>query len=212
MSEQLKEKYLDYFLSKEKRESYILMPGKGNIMISTPHSVEQTRDGQIKFGEYETGVLAMLLHDKLNCPVICKTFNNNDDANFDEKSNYKDELEKYIKSNNIKYLIDLHQLSPKRIEMVDIGTGKGNNLHGDMKLLSTVNNCFAYAGINPVCIDKPFAAALPITISSYIASTCKIPCVQIEINSKLLCSGYEEYKFFDILEVLENIVKGLNEC
>ena len=40
MSEQLKEKYLDYFLSKEKRESYILMPGNGSVMISTPHSVE----------------------------------------------------------------------------------------------------------------------------------------------------------------------------
>ena len=98
--------YEQYFET-EKENSFELLAGKGKIIVSAPHSVEQTRQGKKKYAEPQTGAIAKLLHDNLGIPVIYKTKNCGDDANFDEASPYKDALVDYIKENisKIKILI-----------------------------------------------------------------------------------------------------------
>ena len=77
------QEYEEYF-SQEHSSSFQLKSGVGGVMISAPHAVEQTRNGRIKCAESQTGALAKMLHEQLHCPIIYKTKNMGDDANYDE--------------------------------------------------------------------------------------------------------------------------------
>lgn len=204
------EEYLNYFLSKEERPSFQLMDGVGKVMVSAPHSVEQTRNGRIKYGEFQTGVLARVLHDTLNCPVIFKTYNCGDDANYDEVSPYKEALCEYVDQHRIGFLLDLHQLAPWRKENVDIGTGFGNNISGFPEALPIVYNRFLLKNISELTVDHPFDASFPYTVSAYVSSKCGIPCIQIELNTRLLCEDYEDYCLPIIQDALQEIIQELN--
>lgn len=202
------EKYNNYFQMTHEK-SFELLQGKGLVMISAPHSVEQTRNGKIKFAEPQTGVLACLLHDELNCPIMYKTKNCNDDANYDEKSTYKDCLAKHINDFGIKFLIDLHQLAPSREIDINLGTANYNNLSLD--LFKIIKNEFTKNNIGVVQIDTPFKAANPNTISSYIHNKCNIQTIQIEINSKLLYGDEAIISFEKIYQTLSSIIVKTNE-
>ncbi len=196
--------YEQYF-SVERDRSFELLEGARKIMLSAPHSVAQTRDGKLKTAEPQTGMLVKLLHDELACPAIYKTKNCGDDANFDEESAYKRALQRYIRTHGVRFLIDLHQLSPDREVQIDIGTGKSKNLAGQ-DCVNAALKAFTRRNLGVVQLGKPFDAAEPYTISSFIAATCKIPCVQIEINSALVCEGYENYRLGDVYEALKEFI------
>ena len=204
------EEYLAFFRDKAERAAYELIPGQGVVMISAPHSVEQTRNGNLKFGEYETGVLAKLLHDDLGCPVIYKTCNLGDDANYDEVCAYKSALKQYVDEEYIDYVIDLHELHPGRENNFDLGTGNGDNIAADPVILDIVRSELLERDFDKVVVDDIFNARYPYTVSSYIARECQISCLQVEINSKLLCSGFEEYRFDDVYAALRGAVLRLN--
>lgn len=203
--------YLNYFLSKEKREPFVIKKGKGKVLISAPHSVEQTREGKIKYGEYQTGILANMLHDKLGCPVVYKTFNNGDDANYDSNCSYKEAVADFVFKNDILFLIDLHQLAPRRVENIDIGTGFGENIKQYTDFPNIVWQEFAAQSISNITIDTPFDASYPYTVSSFISRHCGIPCIQIEINSRLVCDEYDDFCFDRIMAALTSIVNYLNK-
>lgn len=203
------EKYTDYF-QQPHNKSFKILEGQGSVIVSAPHSVEQTRDGKIKFAEPQTGVLARLLHDELNCPVIYKTKNCKDDANYDEYSSYKDALSSYIEKSNIKFLIDLHQLSPKRAVNIDFGTSNFKNINS-LECLNIILGEFTIQNLGLIQIDTPFDASYPYTISSYIHNKCKIQSIQIEMNSKLLYGVLADKYFGKIYEALRNCVLKLNQ-
>lgn len=192
--------YEKYF-SENHENSYELLSGTGPVMISAPHSVEQTRNGNIKYAEPQTGALAKMLHEELGCPVIYKTSNKGDDANFDEESSYKNALIEYVKNNNILFVLDLHQLAPYRDVIIDIGTGKFNNID-KMEYVNIVLKSFSARKLGTIQIDVPFDASLPFTVSSFVAKTCGISCLQIEMNSNVVYSESdtaEVEKVFDAL-------------
>lgn len=205
-----KVKFREYedFFNKEHSQSFEILSGRGPVMVSAPHSVEQTRNGKPKYSEPQTGVLAKMLHDALDCHVIYKTRNCGDDANFDERSSYKDALVEYIKSNDIKFLIDLHQLAPSREVKIDIGTGKFKNI-SSFAFVNAALKAFSSKNIGLIQIDEPFDASHPFTISSYIATACKISCLQIEMHSNIVridTEGSESEKVFDALAELINSI------
>lgn len=203
------EEYNKYFHAPH-NESFELLEGEGRVIVSAPHSVEQTREGKIKFAEPQTGVLALLLHDELNCPVIFKTKNCNDDANYDEQSPYKDALSDYIKKSEIKFLIDLHQLSSKREVSINLGTADYKNI-SDLNILNIILDEFSSQKSGLIQIDEPFDASNPYTVSSYIHNKCNIQSIQIEINSKLLYGDSAEITFPKILIALRNSVTRIND-
>lgn len=204
-------KYEQYF-GTEKESSFELLSGKGKIIVSSPHSVEQTRLGKKKFAEPQTGALAKLLHDKLGIPVIYKTKNCGDDANFDERSSYKDAIVEYIKENKIEYMIDLHQLAPSRDVMIDIGTGKMKNVKNE-KIVQIACDVFRKYDLGKLEIDTPFDASYPYTMSSYVSRECDISCMQIEMNSKIVRTdsknSKEEKVFLALVELIGELEKTL---
>lgn len=205
------DKYLKYFKSKLPRRSYVLQAGAGCVMVSAPHSAEQFRAGRIKYGEYQTGVLARFLHDETGCPVIFKTHNCHDDANHDEVSPYRDALAEYVRSNGVKYLIDIHQMSAERNELIEFGTGKGENISPDPAVVDKAAACFDKYGFSDICTDRHFPAVYPFTVSAVISRSCGICCLQIEINTKLVSHLYKDPKFNEVLSALAELISLLNK-
>lgn len=192
-------------------DSFILENGSGSVMVSTPHSVEQLRNGNIKFAEPQTGVLAKMLRDELGCPIIYKTRNCGDDANYDEHSPYRDALRDYIRENDIKYLLDLHQMAPERDENIELGTGRGVNVSPDPRITDIVKEHFSAQHICGITVDALFVASYPHTVSSSIFRECGISCLQIEINSRLVCDWYPDFCFDAVLAALKGAVEELRK-
>ena len=197
------------FFNKEHEKPFELLEGTGKVMVSAPHSVPQTRNGRIKCAEPETGVLAYMLHESLDCPVIFKTKNCGDDANYDERSDYKDALVEYIAKHGVEFLIDLHLLSSERKVGVDLGTAENENIDGKEYLKAFLEE-FSDSEFDPVLIDYPFAAKNPFTVSSYIRKNCGIQCMQIEINSRLVYGASSREVFKKTFTALKNCILKLN--
>ena len=205
-------KYEQYFET-EKENSFELLAGNGKIIVSAPHSVEQTRHGKKKYSEPQTGALAKMLHEELGLPVSYKTRNCGDDANFDAVSPYKDALVDYIKKNKIEFLLDLHQLAPSRDVMIDIGTGKMKNVKNE-EFVKVAYNTFEKYDFGKIEIDTPFDASYPYTLSAYISRECDISCLQIEMNSKIVRTdsknSKEEKVFLALVELIGELEKILS--
>lgn len=190
--------------------SYKFLDGSKNVIISAPHCVEQTRNGRIKFAEPQTLFIATELHRSLSCPVIYKSANCCDDANYDAQCGYKSALAQYVSTHNIRYLLDLHQMALHREADIDLGTGRGKNFT-DKISLDMIGNAFKDCGIKNIVFDHLFSASYPYTVSSYISRTCNIQCLQIEINSALVYSASGESRIQSVINALKNIVLYLNE-
>jgi hypothetical protein len=206
----LLKKNLKIFYNKNNKNSFELLEGCGSVIVSAPHSVEQIRNGKIKFAEYQTGAITRILHEKIGCPVIYKTKNCNDDANYDDKSDYRDFLIQYIKKNDIKLLMDLHQMAPRREMNIDIGTGRGKNILQRYDLLEKIITFFNNNGVKNIMVDEIFDATYKNTVSAHVSSSCSIPCFQIEINSKLVSDKYDEYNIDSIIKSLLQIIEYMN--
>jgi hypothetical protein len=207
---------LPRFQSQDFQDSFLSYIGEGQVIVSAPHSVEQTRENVIKYGEPHTGVLAILLHERLNCHTIIKTRNCGDDANFDDfiDCKYKQFIDAYVKKHGIKFLIDLHMMSPAKEELIDIGRGgfdKKANILGRLDLADFIKKSFENKGFSSVVYDYPFDATPPGTVSATISRECIIPCFQIEFNTRLLRYDYDECRYEDVFETLCDIIKKLNE-
>ena len=203
------DKYLLFFKSKLGKKSFAVLKGEGTVMISAPHSAEQTRAGRTKFAEYETGAVACSLHDITGCPVICKTKHCRDDANRDERCRYKAKLKKYVQKNGIKYLLDLHQMNTQREEQICLGTGRGENVKASPTLVDIAKAVFEKSGFT-VSVDEPFCAVHPFTVSAYTSRECGIACLQIEMNTKLVSKGHKECRVEEVIQALREIVETLD--
>lgn len=191
-------------------DSFEIFDGSGAVMISAPHNVEHVRNGIIRFAEPQTGLLAIGLHKKLNVPVIVKTVNENDDANFDEVSSYKDRLVKYLNAHkSIKLLIDLHQLAPERETAVDIGIADGINFVDD-EFVSQIVYAFQKNGIDNVVTDFPFKGAGKNTVSSFVRARCDVQTIQLELNTNLLVDEYTTYNFDGVFDALKSVIELYN--
>ena len=205
--EELYEKISSYnnkLIEKGKKlgKSYETISGEIPIIVSAPHCVKHIRNGKIKSAEGETGAIVQYLAEKSKCYAIYKTYNNGDDANYDIKDNpYKEEIEKLIKQNDIKLLLDLHGANYEHDFDIDIGTGKGENLIGKMFLVEELKNCFMKNGIENVVVDGEFKAISEHTISRSISQKLLVPCIQVEISGK--------YRHIQNIEGIDKLIKSI---
>ena len=190
-------------------DDFILVKGELPILISASHSVSHFREGKEKFGEYMAGVLATVLGEKLNCSVITKVKNDLTDPNYDNEHPYKDECVNFIKENNIQLVFDLHIMSDKREANIEIGTGLGrnvnfNNTYKDVLKLNLEKN-----NLSPVIVDELFSALNKSTVSAFVSRLSNVPCVQLEINWRLLNFHSGDFNFDGLVRSLEESVLSL---
>ncbi len=189
----------------KEEESFVLLEGTCPVMLSAPHAVEHVREGKVRYQEPQTADLAKALHARLDCPIIYKTANEGDDANYDAVSPYKQVLAEYIREKDIQLLLDLHQMAGFRQEQICIGTGRFANI-SDKCFVERCVEIFQAKGLKHVSVDAPFAATYPYTVSSQIHRECGVPCIQIEVNSNLLMEGQKEYARIAVESALEEII------
>ena len=84
------------FMARNKSFDHVLIEGKNCVLISAPHGVSQVRLGKPKFCEIGSVATALVLQEKTDSWFLAKTKNNNDDANFDEVSSYKNTIQKIL--------------------------------------------------------------------------------------------------------------------
>ncbi len=190
-----------------KYKDHILIVGDKNILISAPHGVSQVRLGKYKHCEIGSLATALYLQSETNCHLIAKTKNNNDDANFDENSKYKDSIKKLIQEKNIQYLIDIHGLAANRDCDINLGTHIGKNIKNNLDLFNKLNNLLINNGFN-VSIDQPFMAGKQ-TISGSINNEFNIWTLQVEINCAITNKkeNFERYK--KLLTILNNWINTI---
>ena len=176
--------------------TFQILKNKSEIMISAPHSVKHLRNGEILPQDLLTWWLALYLWKRKNLPVIYSTSYKVWDPNFDENDNseYKQALAKYIKENNIKFLIDLHGCWSYRDFSIELGTWwewnpnllwRSDILNNILDSLNTSLKSYIKHTKKPITINTIFPAQRETTVSNFISKECKIPTIQIEINKDL---------------------------
>lgn len=184
-----------------------LIAGNCPVLISAPHSVTHFREGKTKFGEFMTAPLAIALHEAIDCAYITKQKNNLTDPNFDAVHPYKQEIIQFVTANDIRFMLDLHIMSSKRVPNIEIGTGKGQNIFGQTKLIQLLIEAFEAETLEPIIVDELFTGGNPNTVSSTVAKATQIPCIQIEINWRLLDHKSEQQKVKQVIHALQRFIK-----
>lgn len=196
------------FIAENKLKDHVIINGENNILISAPHGVSQVRLGKYKAAEIGSLALSLNLQKTTNSFLIAKTKNNNNDANFDEISSYKDDIKKLIKKHNIKYFIDFHGLAEKRECDINLGTHLGKNIDSNNlafnSLQKSLENNFT------VAIDQPFMAGSRTLSGSLRNEFENLWTIQIEVNCGITNKRKNFKRFKALLEALESWIKSLN--
>ncbi len=184
---------------------------KGNIcvMLSAPHCVNHLRAGKVKPKEINTDELIKKIKEKIDISIIYKTESENEDANWDKDSIYKQKAEIFVRENGVKLLLDIHGMDLSRKEDICIGTAHGRNIKGREDILKLLENTFKINGYKNTTIDEPFSASNPNCVSTYISRNCNIPAFQIEINNKYRYPLSKEYNLEKLVDTFVNIIKLL---
>ena len=187
-------------------DDYIIKKGTIPILFTAPHTMKQIReDGSIKLSEPYTKAIALYLNKHFNVNSMIKINDTGIDANRDNRDEFKIELLRFIKNNNIKLVIDLHGSAKSR--EFDIEFGTLNNLSADFSTIKELEEAFTENGISNIIHNDPFKGG---AITSYIYGLKDVDVIQVEINGK-----YRDYNNLDELEKLikcfEKFIKQYKE-
>lgn len=199
------------------KTDFITKAGKTKVMISASHAVNHFRKDAIKPADMFTGGIARYLQEVTGCHLIYRARYSETDPNYDEvdAADYKDTLEKYIRENDIKVLIDIHGCSAERETAVDMGTVDNSEIslgrYGFINdLLQIILNdklsSFLKETGKVVATNKKFTASYSNTITNYISRETGIPCIQLEINR--LCRDIQREE--DMLCMVEALTEGID--
>lgn len=104
-------------------EDYVIKKGKISILFTSVHSMEQLReDLSIKLSEPYTKAIALYLNKHYNVNCMIKIKDTGQDANKDNRDEFKKQMLRFIKDNNIKLVIDLHGSDISREFDIELGT------------------------------------------------------------------------------------------
>lgn len=180
--------------------------GTTNILLSAPHSVFHTRNGTIRSGEVGTDLLVKQLCHTENVYGIWKQESEENDANYDEKCEYKQHCISLVNHYQIACVFDIHGMRCNREEDICIGTGYGQNIQGNTTLTKQIQDIFIRQGFIHTTIDKPFSAVYENTVSAKVAKVCQIPCFQIEINSRFRNPKFDTCQMGHLVDTLSEII------
>lgn len=204
------------------KPGFIIVPGSIPVIVSAPHSVNQFRNGQLKWADKYTGSIAIALHKITNCHVIYASGYTGGDPNFDpiESNQYQKALIDYVNKHNIHVLIDLHGASASRPYAIELGTAptrdENNNIIGEAnpslkgfdfigKLLR-LSLSYMFKNINEanqteIWDNKIFDAGSINTVTKSISAHSGTSSIQLEINSL--------YRDPNNPELMSSLVRGL---
>ena len=175
---------------------YIIKKGNIPILFTAPHTMKQIReDGSEKLSEPYTKAISLYLNKYFNVNCMIKINDTGLDVNRDNRDEFKTELLRFIKDNNIKLVIDLH--GSKKTRDFDIEFGTLNNLSADFSTIKELEEAFTENGISNIVYNDPFKGG---AITEYVYGLKDVDVIQVEINGK--------YRDYNNLEELEKLIKS----
>ena len=192
--------------SLEFSEDYIIKKGSIPILFTAPHTMEQVSgDGVKKLSEPYTKAIALYLNKYFDVNAIVKINDTGSDSNKDNRDEFKKELIRFVKDNNIRLVIDLHGSSIDRDFDVEFGTM--NNLSADYSTVKELSEAFTENGITNVKYNDPFKGG---AITQYLYGIQDVDVIQIEINRR-----FRDYNNLDNINKLcncfEKFIKQYNK-
>ena len=204
--------YMDFpteINSLEKYESdsdFITKKGTIPILFTAPHTMEQIKeDGTVKLSEPYTKAIALYLNKHFNVFCMIKIKDTGEDSNRDNRDEFKTELIRFIKDNNIKTVIDLHGSSIDRDFDIEFGTL--NNLSADFSTVKELEEAFTENNINNIAYNDPFKGG---AITEYLYGLNDIDVIQVEINKRYRDHNNIHY-LEEIIKSFENFIKQYKE-
>ena len=196
------------FLRENKEKDYVLIEGKSKVLLSAPHGVSQLRLGKSKFAEPGSLATVLYLQNVCGAKLIAKTKNNFDDANFDEVSAYKDEIDKLATMSKITHVIDFHGLASFREMDINLGTHLEQNTQTDTKLLDWLVDELRKEGFIVSC-DSPFMGKGN-AIAGYMKKRHpNLWTLQVEVNCAITNKKENFEKYKKLLQVLERFINKI---
>ena len=193
------EKEINELESLKTENDYIIKKGKIPILFTAPHTMMQVReDNSIKPSEPYTKAIALYLNKYFDVNSMIKIKDTGLDANKDNRDEFKIELLRFIRENNIKLVIDLH--GSKKSRDFDIEFGTLNNLSADYSTIKELEVAFIENGVNNLIYNTPFKGG---AITQYICGIKDVDVIQIEINGK--------YRDYNNINDLEKIIKSFEK-
>lgn len=196
------------FLNENSKRDHVVIEGNGPVLLSAPHGVPQLRLGKYKVPEIGSLATALYLQQCSGCFLIAKTKCNNDDANFDETSEYKNTARNLVVTHGIKYLIDFHGLGAHRDCDVNLGTHIGKNVKSDEQQFDRLHDALIKGGFK-VSIDQPFMGGANTISGSLKNEFNDLWTIQIEINHAITNKIENFEKCLKLLDILNNWIAGL---
>lgn len=187
---------MEFFENIESDEIYISKIGNNPILFTAPHTMPQFINGNFKYAEPYTKAICIYLNKYCDTSYLIKIKDTGVDSNRDNHDDFKKELIKIVKENNIKLVIDLHGAKKEREFDVEFGTL--NNLSADFSTIKELEEAFLENNVLNIEHNNPFKGG---AITQYLYNLKDVDVIQLEIN--------ENYRDLSKEENLENICKSL---
>jgi hypothetical protein len=182
-------------------ECYKVLEGNNQLIVVAGHAMPHTRKGRVKRAELGTGELAQQLHKSIGCTAIIAIKSSTGDPNYDPDSPVK----KMVLERKPKVVLDLHGAHPDRDFAIDLGTMNGRSLLGQSNIREFLEKRLRQHGIFPLSRDF-FSASRKSTMTCWLSER-DIPCVQIEINSKLLPTPWNKHDDHTMRKIAASIAE-----
>ena len=165
--------------NKTDNEDFLYLQGSNKVLLTAPHSVEQSLDEGVKLSEPYTKAIALYVASELNLNALVKVRDTSIDANKDEYEDFKTEQRRIINNNGILLSLDIHGASVLRDFDIELGTI--NNLSADYSTINELKEAFQEQGLN-VVINDPFKGG---AVTKNVYGFTDAEAIQIEVNRKL---------------------------
>lgn len=185
--------------------NFEVVKGLNNIMVSAPHAVKHFRNNGIKLQEFMTGALVKLAIIKAGCHGIYSTKYTENDPNWDDSSEYRNQLINHINSNNISLFFDIHGTIYNNYDLI-LGINNYKNVSSNKMYIKIIVDFFKNCGYR-VGLDKQFKASFKNNICKVVHEKTEAYAVQIEISQSIRKNkenfkkfANDFYKFIQLME------------
>lgn len=188
----------------------VFIRGETPILVSAPHASVHKRMGKLKRQEFYTGAISVILHSLTGCHVLYTNRVMKSDPNYYDDTPYKAKLGEVVKSNDIKFLVDLHGTGPERDHDIYPGLGVDKEfLLGNHDSLFELEACAELNRISLGALDV-FPAAKQMTVTKYAARALGVPAIQLEINRRLREPEKNPEDFTKLIMFLKDFIDKLS--
>lgn len=170
---------------------FVVVSRESRVLLSAPHGARTFRNdaGEVWHEEDEyTAGMALLLSELCGTSAIATIWRIDDaDPNVhgEARCEFKQALRSLVRSQNVRWVLDLHGASessgPMGDSLVDLGTRQEKKSMGPIHRDKLVELIVGHVGPGVVSIDK-WPASTPGTITAYSQEALGIQAVQIEMK------------------------------